>query len=161
MEKKQREGERKVHVRTLGLEQIEDVKQMMLDIFTKEPWNDTWTEEQLHRYVTELMAPENALCLGLYEGEQLAGIALGRKKHWYEGTEYWIDELGIHPEKQHLGFGKLFMEQIEAVARAEEIVFIVLQTERTVPAYQFYQRNGFRENRDSAFMVKRIGMSGN
>ena len=41
------------------------------------------------------MGNENSLSFGVYQDEVLIGIALGRLKSWYEGTEYWIDEFGI------------------------------------------------------------------
>lgn len=64
-----------------------------------------WTDDKLHAYIRELMGNENSLSFGVYQDEVLTGIALGRLKSWYEGTEYWIDEFGILPKMQQAGIG--------------------------------------------------------
>ena len=100
-------------IRELNFYYIDTIKKLMVDIFSKEPWNDTWTDEQLHLYVSELINNKNSLSFGLFENNNMIGMALGHIKHWYEGTEYWIDEFGVIPEKQQCGIGAEFLTGIE------------------------------------------------
>lgn len=93
---------------------------------------------------------------GLFENDNMIGMALGHIKHWYEGTEYWIDEFGILPPKQRRGLGTEFLTEIEKALTDKGIIFIALLTERTIPAYDFYKRNGFDEKETTSFFVKRI-----
>lgn len=44
-----------MEIRELGLEQTEEIKRLMVEIFSKEPWNDMWADTQLHAYVLELI----------------------------------------------------------------------------------------------------------
>ena len=97
-----------------------------------------------------------SLSFGLFEDDNMIGMALGHVKHWYEGTEYWIDEFGILPEKQHCGVGTEFLTEIERALIDKGVIYIVLITERTVPAYHFYKRNGFDEQEETRFFVKRV-----
>lgn len=145
-----------MEIRELGVENIEEIKKIILEIFSGEPWNDTWTDKQLHRYVLELIGNRNSLSLGFYEAGSFIGISLGRIKHWYEGTEYWIDEFGILPQKQGNGFGSEFLREIECFLADRKIAGIVLLTEKTVSAYHFYKRNGFEEKEEQVFFVKGI-----
>ncbi len=92
-----------MEIRELNVNNIDDIKNAILNIFSKDPWNDTWTEEQLHLYVLDLIENKNSLSFGFYENQNLVGISLGKVKHWCEGTEYWIEEFGILPEKQKSG----------------------------------------------------------
>ena len=89
-----------MEIRELGSESAEKIGCMIAEIFSGDPWNDEWTEEGLRSYVFELLHGSNPLSLGLYEDGELIGISLGRIKHWWAGTEYWIDEFGILPAKQ-------------------------------------------------------------
>lgn len=146
----------KMDIRKLGVENIEMVKEMMLAIFSAEPWNDVWTDEQLQQYVYELICGENSLCFGAYKDGAPVGIALGRIKSWYEGTEYWIEEFGILPARQERGLGSEFMEAVEKELTAYGIAYIVLLTERNVPAYHFYKKNGFEEKKENVFFAKAI-----
>ena len=102
-----------MNIELLTSEKIEEVKTAMYRIFSAPPWNDQWTDHQLHLYVQELMENNNSLSLGFRKESQLIGISLGRIKHWYEGTEYWIDEFGLLPQYQKLGLGSRFLEEIE------------------------------------------------
>lgn len=119
-------------------------------------WKDIWTNEQLNIYVLELIGNNNSLSLGLYEKGNLIGISLGRVKHWCEGTEYWIDEFGILPEEQENSYGSEFLRKIEYFLDEKNIAAIVLLTEKTVPAYRFYKKNGFFEKDEQTFLVKGV-----
>ena len=134
-----------MEMRELHKEQAEEIQEAIEKIFSPAPWNDVWTKEQLREYVLELLENRNPLSLGLYEGNCLIGISLGRIKHWCTGTEYWIEEFGILPQWQGKGKGGEFLRKIQGHLAERGIHQMVLLTERGVPAYGFYQKNGFRE----------------
>lgn len=96
------------------------------------------------------------MSFGVYQDEVLIGMALGKLKSWYAGTEYWIDEFGILPEMHQSGIGSEFIGEIEKALVKKGIAHIVLLTERNVPAYRFYQKNGFEEKEETVFFVKSI-----
>ena len=131
-----------------------DVQRLILEIFSGPPWNDSWDTEQLRLYVQELLGGSGSLSWGLYEAGQLIGMALGRVKHWCAGTEYWMEEFGIHPKRQGSDLGSQFLSQVERQIRARGMTGIVLLTERTVPAYYFYQKHGFSEQPKQVFFTK-------
>ena len=140
----------------LHIDQIEAIKKLMVDIFSGEPWNDHWTDEQLHAYVAQLIGHPDALAFGLFQDERLVGIALGRIIHWYEGTEYWIDEFGLHPQVQQKGIGSEFMEAITQRLADQGVSYVLLLTDRRMPAFHFYRKNGFSEKEETVCFVKKI-----
>ncbi|MBQ4166528.1 MAG: GNAT family N-acetyltransferase, partial [Oscillospiraceae bacterium] len=91
---------------------------------------------------------------GLYEGDELIGLSLGSVMHWCTGTEYYIFEFCIKTENQGKGAGTAFLKQVEEYVQAKQITHIFLQTERTVPAYEFYCKNGFTELSDHVSLYK-------
>lgn len=144
-----------MELREFGIKDINEIKQLFCDIFTNEPWNDDWSDEQqLHKYITDLIGNRNSLSLGLYEGDELIGLSLGSVMHWYTGTEYYIFEFCIKTEKQGKGAGTAFLKEVEEFAKSKQITHIFLQTERTVPAYEFYQKSGFTELEDHVSLYK-------
>lgn len=145
-----------MNIQQLDIRNIEAIKKLMLDIFSVDPWNDAWTDEQLHTYISELIGNKNSLSYGLYKNEMLIGMALGKKKSWYEGTEYWIDEFGILPEMQQSGIGSEFIKAIEQDLKRKGISHIVLLTQKDIPAFRFYKKNGFEEKEETVFFVKSI-----
>lgn len=144
-----------MEIKELSVNNIEEIKSLFYDIFTKEPWNDDWSNEtQLHEYIIDLIGNRNSLSLGLYEGNELIGLSLGSIIHWCTGTEYYIFEYCIKKEIQSRGVGSMFLELVEGYARGKQITHIFLQTERTVPAYAFYKKNGFTELEDHVSLYK-------
>ena len=122
------------------------VKKLFVSVFTKEPWNDDWSDEnQLNEYLKDVMMGRNPLNLGLYDDGDLVGISLGFIKHWCNGTEYYIDELCIRPDRQGQGLGTKFFELMKSVMESREIVQYFLQTDENAPAYKFYKKLGFTE----------------
>ena len=144
-----------MEIRALGIDDIKEIKRLFFDIFTNEPWNDDWSDEvQLHEYITDLIGNRNSLSLGLYNGDELIGLALGSIMHWYTGTEYYIFEFCVKTEMQGKGIGTVFLKQVEEYTKRKGITHIFLQTERTVPAYEFYCKNGFTELTDHVSLYK-------
>ena len=144
-------------LKTLTLDNIEEIKAVYKEIFTKEPWNDDWSnDEQLTLYITELIGNKNSLTYGLFEGDELIGLSMGHIKHWYSSTEYNIDEFCIKTQKQGKGLGTDFLNHIEKAIKSLEINAIFLQTERNVPAYSFYKKNNFFELQNHTSLKKNI-----
>ena len=135
-----------VELRELNIKDIDMIKNFFRAVFTQEPWNDDWSdEEQLHAYIMDLAGNRNSLTLGLFENDNMVGLSMGHVRHWYKGTEYYIDELCIKTEEQGKGFGTEFLKQIESHILKKKMKNVFLQTEKDVPAYQFYIKNDFIE----------------
>ena len=126
-------------------------------MFTKEPWNDDWSDPcQLRQYILDLTGNPNSLAFGFFKNGEIVGLAMGSIRHWYAGTEYYIDEFCIKTSEQGRGLETRFLREIEACIREKGIQQIFLQTERTVPAYEFYRKNGFFELDEHVSLAKRI-----
>lgn len=144
-------------IKRLNITQIEAVKELFLSVFTVEPWNDDWSDtQQLNLYLNDLAGQNNSLTYGIYENQELVGVSMGHIRHWYSGTEYYIDEFFIKKDMQGKGIGTYFINQIQKAIKEIGFVQIFLQTENNVPAYDFYLKNGFRELKEHVSFVKRV-----
>lgn len=77
--------------------------------FSGEPWNDDWSdEEQLTEYIKEKSGGFHAVNYGLIRDGKLIAISLGQITHWWEGTNYVMDELCVSPDCQGTGIGTRF-----------------------------------------------------
>lgn len=133
-------------VKRLNIDNKESIKEVFVSVFTKEPWNDDWSDkEQLDMYITDLIGQGYSLTYGLYDDDVLIGISMGYIKHWYSGTEYIINELCIKTERQGAGAGTFFIAEIEKAIKELGLKQIFLLTDSNVPAYDFYKKNGFVE----------------
>ena len=146
-----------MELKELTISDREAITELFLDVFMNEPWNDDWSDrKQLYAYITELVGQECSLTLGYYDGDKLIGLSMGHIKHWYQGTEYFIDEFCVDRQYQGKGIGSSFMDSIEDYLRNNEVSDIFLLTERNVPAYEFYLHRGFREMKNNVSLSKNI-----
>ncbi|MFB3167422.1 GNAT family N-acetyltransferase [Neobacillus sp. 179-C4.2 HS] len=135
----------------------EEMKMLFLDVFSNEPWFDKWNREQLDLYMKDLTENHNSLSFALFdEKEELIGCSLGYIFNWWEGREYFIKEFFISREIQSQGAGSTFLTLLNDRLRVENVQHITLATEKNVPAYHFYQKNGFSVLENSAFLVKKV-----
>ena len=144
-------------LKRIGLNEKSQIKQLFKDVFTNEPWNDDWSdEEQLNMYMNDLIGQSYSLTYGLYDSGELIGLSMGYIKHWFRGTEYYIDELCIRTDRQGEGIGTFFMNEIEKAIGSIGIKKIFLQTDTFAPAYEFYKKRGFIEEKGHVSFSKEI-----
>lgn len=125
--------------------------------FAGEPWNDDWSDtEQLMAYVREISGGYNALNYGLLIDGRLAAMSLGMIRHWWEGTNYNVEELCVCPELRGQGLGTRFMSMIEEDVKSRGLAGIFLQTDSDKPAYRFYHRNGFKDLDEHVSLYKSL-----
>ena len=144
-------------LKQLDISNSDMIKIFFTDVFTNEPWNDDWSnEEQLHRYIMDLIGQTNSLTLGFFLKGEMVALAMGHIRHWYSGTEYYIDEFCVCRTKQGIGIGTKFLKSVEKYIISKDITRIFLQTERNVPAYHFYKKNEFIELAEHVSFAKEI-----
>ena len=125
--------------------------------FGCEPWNDDWSDKnQLTQYMKEISCSFNSLNYGLFLDEKLIAVSIGMIRHWWEGTNYNIEEFCVSPEFQGNGIGSRFMKMIEADIKNRGLCGIFLQTDNDKPAYNFYRKNGFNELSSHVSLYKRV-----
>lgn len=146
-----------LNLKRLTIKDKEIITDEFISVFTKEPWNDDWSDtNQLDMYINDLVGQGYSLTYGLFDDDELIGIALGYVKHWYSGTEYIINEFCIKTERQGAGAGSFFIAEIEKAIKELGIKQIFLLTDSNAPAYKFYKKNGFDEEVTTRPMVKRF-----
>ena len=123
---------------------LDEMAELYKNAFAGKPWNDDWSNrEQLYEYIKEISGAYNCLNFGLKMDGKLVAMSLGMIRHWWEGTNYNIEELCVMPELQGRGMGSRFMELIENDIQTRGAVGIFLQTDNDKPAYKFYKKIGF------------------
>ena len=126
--------------------------------FGREPWNDNWNDAfQLNEYMREISCSFNSLNYGLLIDGNLVALSIGLIRHWWEGTNYNVEEFCVSPEFQSKGIGSRFMKMIEADIKKRGLSGIFLQTDKDKPSYGFYQKNGFNELGLHVSLYKRVG----
>ena len=146
-----------MELKELSIKDKEIVTALFKDVFTNEPWHDDWNDTaQLDAYITDLTGQSYSLTLGYFDGDRMVALSMGYIKHWYSGTEYIINEFCVDRLLQGKGIGSSFLKAIETYLSEHKISQIFLLTDRNVPAYSFYQHNGFTEEISNVAFAKRV-----
>ncbi len=138
--------EKKVLFKELDESSLPMATRLYKEAFGGEPWNDDWSdEEQLLCYIRDIACGFNALNFGLFIDGELTAVSIGSIRHWWEGTNYNIEEFFVSPEMQGQGLETSFMKMIENNIKKRGLSGIFLQTDSDKPSYGFYKKNGFNE----------------
>ena len=136
---------------------LDGMAELYKNAFAGEPWNDDWSDrEQLYEYIKEISGAYNCLNYGLKMDGKLVAMSIGMIRHWWEGTNYNIEELCVLPELQGRGVGSRFMNMIENDIQTRGAVGIFLQTDNDKPAYKFYRKMGFGDLGSHVSLYKRL-----
>lgn len=149
-----------MELKRIGMDQLAEIERVIEDAFSAEPWLDDWSDRnQFDQYVSDLVNQPNSLALGLFDSDLLVAISLGRVIHWFEGTQYRIDDLGVRTAMQGSGVGSLLLQKIEEYAARNGLGSISLKTNRQAAAYRFYLKNGFTEHADNVYFEKQVRLN--
>ena len=125
--------------------------------FAGDPWHDDRSDRtQLLEYIKEISNGYNALNYGLVCDRKLIAMSVGMIRHWWEGTNYNIEELCVDPDCQGQGVGTRFMNLIEEEIKKKGLHGIFLQTDDDKPSYKFYMKNGFANLETHVSLYKRV-----
>lgn len=136
---------KEIYFREMTTNDLKEVVNSYIQVFSAEPWNDQLTQEQIIEYVNRMMR------LNTFKGyivretgtTKLLGAALGFVRPWYKGEEYHLDTFYISNDYQSKGIGTLFLAFIKEQLKTLTVSTILLDTDRGYPAESFYLANGF------------------
>lgn len=148
-----------VEIRNFQMADFESCVALFIEVFNRSPWNNRWTQESAEELFRDYInAPGFAgyVAMDKTRGNSVVGAIIGRKKTWWSGPEYYIDELFVRPDSQGKGIGTRLLEFACLDLKNKGISTVTLLTHTSVPAFDFYRKREFRENPNLRFLHKRI-----
>jgi len=133
---------------------IDDVVAVFIKAYNQPPWNYGWTADRAKQYLLEYMNCGNFTGFVLYDDNDVAGAVFGHTKTWWTGRQLMIDELFISSEKQRKGYGKMLLDYCDRYAADNQLSSIVLMTNKYMPSFGFYDKNGYTTAGQYVFMFR-------
>jgi aminoglycoside 6'-N-acetyltransferase I len=144
-----------LELREFSLQDLEPCVKVFIKIFSREPWNDRWPSvERARQYLTDLTGIPGFRGYLALQDEWIVGLCFGHKRRWWQGDEYYVNEMGVDPDVQRSGVGSKLIAFAEGHLRAEGIEYIALLTERDIPAERFWHKQGYSQEHQTIFMFK-------
>lgn len=128
---------------------LDEAVKLYIDVFTKEPWNDEITYDEIAIYFERLLKMNTFEgYIVLSESGDLLAVSVGFIRPWFKGMEYHLDSFYIAPDCQGKGVGTVFLTEIKKALFQKNIPSIVLDTNVGYPAEYFYRKNKFEHSKD-------------
>lgn len=140
----------------LTVENLDDCVTIFMGAYNNAPWNCQWTIQKAKQYLSELAGNVNFCGFIVYEDNIPVGAVLGHRKTWWTNQQLLIDEFFISPNFQRKGYGKKIMQMCEDEATLNGIELLVLMTNKYLPAYKFYEHDGYVAADQYVFMFKQL-----
>lgn len=83
-----------------------------IEIFNEEPWYDQWTFERASQYITDFYNTPHFLGILVIEKKEIVGFAYGVTRTWWQGNEFYINEMGVKKKWRRQGIGKKTLRAI-------------------------------------------------
>ncbi|MEK4304006.1 MULTISPECIES: GNAT family N-acetyltransferase [Oceanobacillus] len=129
---------------------------LFLTVFNGEPWNDKWTLEKAKQYLADFYRTPGFFGVSAIENEEIIGFIFGTRRAWWNGDEFFINEMCVDTDRQNKGIGKELLHHLREVMETEAVTAISLLTDRGIPAEAFYKRNGFKEIERLVFLSREV-----
>ncbi len=133
---------------------IERYGEIYATAFSGEPWNDPWKTEDAIVHIKELLESKHAYGLECRVDGKVAGFILGTSMLFHYGRTFEINDLAVDPEFQHRGIAKQLMDKLLLDIKEQGIVGVNLITAGNTFLSDFYEKYGFKEEKQVILMGK-------
>lgn len=146
-----------MEIRKFSVQDIKNCAKLYKEVFSGPPWNDGWIEmSQVMNYLNELISNPAFMGYVIYQDSEIVAACLGHSRSWWSGKELFIDEFFVASQFQGMGIGTLLLEYVENHPEMKDFSGLNLLTDKTVPAKNFYLRNGFKTKNNRITMIKKF-----
>jgi aminoglycoside 6'-N-acetyltransferase I len=133
---------------------IPDCARLLVLTYNEAPWRYKWDQTKAERYLTEYTEAQHFIGFAIYEDNEITCALFAHTRTWWVSDQLYIDELFVYPGKQRSSYGKMLMEQAMTWAQNNGFPTICLMTNKFMPAFEFYNKNGFAPAEQFVYLYK-------
>jgi aminoglycoside 6'-N-acetyltransferase I len=147
--------ENRLYFRNFYWEDLDACAELFKKVFSADPWDDDWKSlNQVRNYLNELTSNPCFEGFLVQKNSITVAVCFGRKRSWWMGKEFFVDEFFVANDQQGNGIGTKLMDFVTNSLLEKGYTRLTLLTNKEIPAERFYHRNGFYNNFKRTVMVK-------
>ena len=85
---------------------------------------------------------------------KIVGFCFAAYDDYFQGCLFDIKEFAIEPNLHKKGIGSIFLSEIEKTVISKGCDGIILRTSKTIPAFDFYTKNGYEDVLNAVCLTK-------
>ncbi len=133
---------------------LKRIAEIMKTEFAKPPFNEKATLSAILKSLNFYMRI-GEIYVAL-TNNKIVGITVFKKEQFWEGPVIIIEDLVVDEEFKKQGIGKSLMNYVESHARRIKIKSICFKTHKKSPSVKFYQKYGYKSDKNAVFMKKKL-----
>lgn len=152
---KQEYDNKSLSFRNFSDNDLEGCAELFKRVFSVAPWYDDWKSlDQVKNYLNELISNPFFEGFLIQEDEKIVAVCMGRRRSWWMGKEFFVDEFFVANNMQGKGIGTKLMDFVTQSLSNEGYTRLVLLTNKEIPAETFYLKNAFYNKLERTVMVR-------
>lgn len=140
----------------VNINSIEELVPVYIETFNSAPWNDDWTMETATKRLHQIISIEDFYGLSIYKNNQLCGVILGNEQQYCNEKLFEIKEFFIKNSIRGKGIGSILFTEFKERLREKDIDKIILLTLNSDDTKKFYEKHGFKIEKDMIFMSEKF-----
>ncbi|MGG3497830.1 GNAT family N-acetyltransferase [Peribacillus simplex] len=140
----------------LTSENLEQCIELYMNVFNREPWNESWTYETAEERLSDLLHPPKFLGFLFHIDHNPVGFVAGNSKVSYQGLTFYLAELCVNNEMQGKGRGSKMLQFLEDELQKREIKSLYVLTANDGLAEAFYLKNDYVVIEDRVVMKENL-----
>ncbi len=142
-------------IRNLQFKDLPKVAEIFQDLFSKNEWNFTWlTYDKTLGYFMDIYNTPKFKGYIYEMDNEIIGCTLGAVNDYFQFPQFEIKEIFIEQSFRHQGIGSIFLDYIENDLKNLGVQIVTLHTQRSIQAFDFYNKKNYLQSTDSVHMVK-------
>ncbi|MDR1132087.1 MAG: GNAT family N-acetyltransferase [Oscillospiraceae bacterium] len=140
-------------LRTCDQSDIPIAAQMLCRVYAEAPYNENWPLERAEKRIQAYLSGANSRGYALIIDTQIVGYLFGRMLVAAKCSNFYVDEIFVHPNYQRKGCGSLALNALRGELKKDCVDKIALHA--LCEDASFYEKNGFTLS-DYVNMEKRL-----
>ena len=137
-------------VRKISKSDLKDLARLMVEVFNRPPWNDTWTEETASQSLLSLLDAPGFYGNVIIDKDTIIGAIMGNNRLYSTETTYNLYEFFVSDTYRGKGVAKKLYETTINELKVLGVSGAFFTTLRDSAAYKFYIKEGAWDLKDSA-----------
>lgn len=131
-------------LRACDKEDIPNAAQMLCRVYADPPYNERWPLDRAEKRITAYLSGSNSKGYALIIDTQIVGYLFGRVIVAAECSNFYVDDIFVHPNYQRKGCGSMALNALHGELKKDCFNKIELHALREDAS--FYEKNGFSKS---------------
>ena len=132
---------------------LKEIAILMKKELSRQPFNE---RDSINSIIKSLSFYLKKAYIYLIIDKKVIGVVVFQIEQWWEGSVIIIQDLIIESNFKKQGLGRKLMKFVEHYAKKKKVKRIYFETSKKSPAVKFYQKIGYKINKDRVSMSKKL-----